>query len=101
SLAAIGIFSVLSYNVATRTHEIGVRMAMGAEGKHVLALMLSMGAKLVIAGLALGLGGSLLLARYLRSEIFGAPATDPVALIGVVLLLGVAASLACVLPARP
>ena len=100
SLAAIGLFSVLSYSVASRTHEIGVRMAMGAKRGHVLTLVLTMGAKLVAAGLAVGLGGSLLLARYLKSEVFQMPATDPISLIGVVLVLAVAASLACVLPAR-
>jgi putative ABC transport system permease protein len=100
SLAAIGIFSVLSYSVVQRTHEIGVRMALGAERNHVLALMLSMGAKLVGAGLAIGLGGSLLLARYLKSEVFQVPATDPVSLGGVVLILGIAAALACLVPAR-
>ena len=99
SLAAIGLFSVLSYSVASRTHEIGVRMAMGAERSHVLTLVLSLGAKLVVAGLAVGLGGSLLLARYLKSEIFQVPATDPVSLGGVVLLLAVVAALACALPA--
>jgi putative ABC transport system permease protein len=100
SLAAIGIFSVLSFSVARRTHEIGVRMALGAERGHVLSLMLAMGAKLVVAGLAIGLAGSLALARYLKSEVFQAPATDPVSLIGVVLLLGLAAFLACLVPAR-
>jgi putative ABC transport system permease protein len=100
SLAAIGIFSVLSFSVARRTHEIGIRMALGAERGHVLSLMLAMGAKLVLAGLAIGLAGSLALARYLKSEVFQAPATDPLSLIGVVLLLGIAASLACLVPAR-
>jgi putative ABC transport system permease protein len=100
TLAAIGIFSVLSYSVARRTHEIGVRMALGAQRNHVLGLMLSMGARLVITGLAIGLGGSLLLARYLKSEVFQVPATDPVSLGGVVLLLGVTAFLACLIPAR-
>jgi putative ABC transport system permease protein len=100
SLAAIGLFSLLSYRVASRTHEIGVRMAMGAERSHVLMLVLTMGAKLVGTGLAVGLGGSLLLARYLKSEVFQLPATDPESLIGVVLLLAMAASLACLLPAR-
>lgn len=99
SLAAIGIFSVLSYSVVLRTHEIGVRMALGAERSHVLTLVVSLGAKLLLAGLAIGLGGSLLLARYLKSEVFQAPATDPVSLIGVVLLLGIAAFFACLVPA--
>jgi putative ABC transport system permease protein len=100
SLAAIGIFSVLSYSVARRTHEIGVRMALGAERGHVLALMFSMGAKLVVTGLAIGIAGSLLLARVLKSQVFQVPATDPVSLLAVVLLLGTAAFFACLLPAR-
>ena len=100
SLAAIGIFSVLSYSVERRTHEIGVRMALGAERNHVLHLMLAMGAKLVLTGLAVGLAGSLLLARYLKSEIFQVPATDPISLIAVGLLLSVAAFFACLIPAR-
>ena len=70
SLAAIGIFSVLSYSVARRTHEIGIRMALGAERGHVLTLMFSMGAKLVVTGLAIGIAGSLLLARLLKSQVF-------------------------------
>ena len=76
TLATIGIFSVLSYSVARRTHEIGVRMALGAERGHVLNLMLAMGAKLVLSGLAIGLGGSFLLARYLKSAVFEVPVTD-------------------------
>jgi putative ABC transport system permease protein len=99
SLAAIGIFSVLSFSVVRRSHEIGVRMALGAERSHVVNLMLAMGAKLVLTGLVIGLGGSLLLARYLKSEVFQLPATDPISLIGVVLLLGAAAFFACLIPA--
>jgi len=100
TLATIGIFSVLSYNVARRTHEIGVRMALGAERGHVLNLMLAMGAKLVLAGLAIGLGSSFLLARYLKSEVFEVPVTDPLSLLGVVILLSGAGFFACLLPAR-
>ena len=100
SLAAIGIFSVLSFSVARRTHEIGVRMALGAERNHVVNLMLAMGAKLVLTGLVVGLAGSLLLVRYLKTEVFQLPATDPISLIGVVLLLGAAAFFACLIPAR-
>jgi putative ABC transport system permease protein len=100
ALAAIGIFSVLSYSVVRRTHEIGVRMALGAERAHVLALMLAMGGKLVLTGLGAGLAGSFLLASLLRSQVFDVPVTDPVSLLGVIGLLGVAAFLACLLPAR-
>jgi putative ABC transport system permease protein len=100
ALAAIGIFSVLNYSVVRRTHEIGVRMALGAERRDVVSLMLGIGAKLVLAGLAVGLAGSFLLARYLRSEIFQVPVTDPVAILSVVVLLSGAALLACLLPAR-
>ncbi|HEY2017252.1 MAG TPA: ABC transporter permease [Bryobacteraceae bacterium] len=100
ALAAVGIFSVLSYSVVRRTHEIGVRMALGAERSNVLSLMLGMGGRLVVAGLALGLAGSLVLGRLLKSEVFTVPVTDPVAIIGVVTLLGAVALLACWLPAR-
>jgi putative ABC transport system permease protein len=100
ALAAVGIFSVLNYSVVRRTHEIGVRMALGAERRDVLSLMLGIGARLVLTGLAAGLAGSFLLARYLRSEIFQVPVTDPVAILGVVVLLSGAALLACWLPAR-
>ena len=100
ALAVVGIFSVLSYAVVRRTHEIGVRMALGAERGHVLGLMLRMGGKLVFAGLAAGLAASFLLARVLRSEVFQVPVTDWVALLGVVTLLCAAAFLACLLPAR-
>jgi putative ABC transport system permease protein len=100
ALAAVGIFSVLSYSVARRTHEIGVRMALGAERRNVLGLMLGMGGKLVGSGLAAGLVGSFLLARFLRSEVFQVPVTDPASISSVVILLSAAAFLACFLPAR-
>jgi predicted permease len=100
ALAAVGIFSVLSYSVARRTHEIGVRMALGAERGDVLGLMLSMGGKLVLSGLTAGLVGSFVLARFLRSEVFQVPVTDPLSISGVVILLSAAAFLACLLPAR-
>ena len=100
ALAAFGIYSVLSYTVARRTHEIGIRMALGADRGDVLGLMLAMGGKLVLTGLAAGLLGSLVLGRYLRSEVFEVPATDPVAIAAVVALLTAAAALACYLPAR-
>ena len=99
-LATVGIFSVLSYSVARRTHEIGIRMALGAERRDVVALIVAMGGRLVLVGLVAGLLGSVLLARLLRSEVFDVPVTDPIALSGVVALLSAAAFLACLLPAR-
>jgi putative ABC transport system permease protein len=100
ALAAIGIFSVLSYSVARRTHEIGVRMALGAERRDVLSLMLFSGGRLVAIGLAAGLLGSFALAKLLRSEVFQVPVTDPVAIFGVVVLLLASALVASFLPAR-
>ena len=98
ALAAIGIYSLLSYTVARRTHEIGIRMALGAVQGDVLQLMLRMGARLVLIGLAIGLAGSFALDRYLRSEVFEIPGTDPVSIAAVVLLLALAAFLACIGP---
>jgi putative ABC transport system permease protein len=100
ALAAIGIFGVLSYSVARRTHEIGVRMALGAERKHVLGLMMAMGGKLVLMGLGVGLVASFVLGRYLQSQVFSVPVTDPLSIAGAVLLLVLAALIACLAPAR-
>jgi putative ABC transport system permease protein len=100
ALAAVGIFSVLSYSVVRRTHEIGVRMALGAERADVLGLMLGMGGKLVLSGLAAGLAGSFGLARFLQSEVFQVPVSDPLSISGVVIVLTAVAFLACLLPAR-
>jgi putative ABC transport system permease protein len=100
ALAAAGIYSMLSYSVARRTQEIGIRMALGADRADVLSLMLAMGGKLVLIGLAVGLACSLALAKLLRSEVFQVPGTDPVALTAVVVLLSTAALLACLVPAR-
>ena len=100
ALAAIGIYSMVSYTVARRTHEIGIRMALGAGRGDVLTLMLAMGGRLALIGLAVGLTGSVVMAKFLRSEVFQVPGTDPVALCGVVLLLSGAALLACFVPAR-
>ena len=99
ALAAIGIFGVLSYSVARRTREIGVRMASGADRSHILGLMMAMGGRLVLTGLALGLAGSLLLGRYLQTQVFSVPVTDPVAIAGAVTLLAATAFVACLAPA--
>ncbi len=100
ALAAFGIFSVLSYSVVRRTHEIGVRMALGAERRDVLGLMLGMGGKLVLTGLGVGILGSFVLAKLIRNAVFDVPITDPASILGVVVVLSAAAILACFLPAR-
>jgi ABC-type antimicrobial peptide transport system permease subunit len=99
-LAAGGIYSVLSFHVARRTHELGIRMALGASRRHVLALMLMMGGRLVLVGLVGGVAATILSTRLLRSQLFGVSAADPLAYAGVIALLGTVALAACYLPAR-
>jgi predicted permease len=98
-LSALGIYGVLAYSVARRTREIGIRMAVGAQRRHVLFLVLSEGAWLILMGIVAGILGALALTRLLRQQLFQVSPTDPVVLIAVVLLLGCVALLACLLPA--
>ena len=98
-LSVIGLYGVMSYTVAQSTREIGIRMALGAERRNVVGLIVTMGGRLVLMGLAAGLGGSFLLARVLRSEVFDVPVTDPIAILGVVGLLCATAFVACLVPA--
>ncbi len=100
TLAAAGIYSVLSFHVARRTQELGVRMALGAPRRHVLTLMLTMGGRLVAIGLAVGILASIAATRLLRSQLFGGTPSDPVAYVAVAALLSAVALLACYLPAR-
>ena len=100
ALAAAGIYSVLSFHVTRRTHELGVRMALGAPRRHVLGLMLTMGGRLVLAGLALGIAASVAATRLLRSQLFGVQPGDLPAYAAVVALLAAVALVACYLPAR-
>jgi putative ABC transport system permease protein len=100
ALAAAGIYSVLSFHVLRRTHELGVRMALGAPRRHVLGLMLGMGGKLVAVGLVVGIGASLAATRLLRSQLFGVQPADPTSYVAVALLLGLVALAACYIPAR-
>lgn len=98
-LAMIGLYGVIAYSVSQRTHEIGIRMAIGAQRGDVLRLILQGGLKLVGLGIALGLAGALILTRLLQSLLFGVSTHDPLTFAGnALLLLGVAA-LACLLPA--
>jgi putative ABC transport system permease protein len=100
ALAAAGIYSVLSFHVARRTPEIGVRMALGAPRSHVLGLMLTMGGRLVTIGLVIGIAISLLATRLLQSQLFGVTPNDPLAYAVVTVVLSIVALAACYLPAR-
>ena len=100
TLAAAGIYSVLSFHVTRRTHELGVRLALGASRRSVLRLMLSMGGRLVLIGLVIGVPISLASTRLLRSQLFGVQPADPLSYVVVSLLLGMVALAACYVPAR-
>ena len=99
-LAAIGIYGLLSHTVAERTHEIGVRMALGARAKDVLRLFVGQGLRLTAIGLVLGMVGAVALARVMESLLFGVSSTDPATFVGVVATLAAVAGLASYLPAR-
>jgi putative ABC transport system permease protein len=100
ALAAAGIYSVLSFHVLRRTHELGVRMALGAPRAHVLGLMLMMGGRLVVIGLAIGVAVSLASTRLLRSQLFGVQPADTISYVAVAALLACVAFVACYIPAR-
>ncbi len=99
-LAIIGIHGVISYSVVQRTHEIGVRMALGAQRSDILHMILREGMLLAIAGIAIGMGGALALTRVLRSMLFEIEPTDPATFVGVAIFLTIAALAASYLPAR-
>ena len=99
-LAAVGVYGVVSYAVAQRTREIGVRMALGAQRSAVLRLVLAQGVRLTLAGVVMGLAGSLAGARLLQGLLFGVGAHDPMTFTGVPVLLFMVAVIACYLPAR-
>jgi putative ABC transport system permease protein len=100
TLAAIGIYSVLSYTVSQRTNELGIRMALGAEQRDVLSLVLRSGLGLVLVGLAVGLLASLFMTRLIQAQLFGITGRDPVAYIFVSVLLAIIGAIACYVPAR-
>ena len=100
ALASVGIYGVVSYSVSQRTHEIGVRMALGAERGDVLKLVVRQGLRSVLIGTGIGVAGSLAITRFLSTMLFGVKPTDPVTFAIVSLVLLVVAWLACYIPAR-
>jgi ABC-type antimicrobial peptide transport system permease subunit len=99
-LSSIGIYGVISYVVGQRTHEIGIRMALGAQRSHVLALMLGEGMKMALLGVVIGIAAALGLTHLMASMLFGVSATDPITFCGVALVLAGVALAACYIPAR-
>ena len=99
-LAALGLYGVIAYSVAQRTHEIGIRMALGASRQNVLRLVLGQGMRLVGIGIALGIAGGAVLSRALSAWLFGLSPFDPIAYVTVSLVLVAVALLACHIPAR-
>jgi putative ABC transport system permease protein len=99
-LSAVGLYGVMAYTVVQRTHEIGVRMALGAERRDVLKMVLGRGLVLTLTGVAIGLVGAIAMSRFLAGMLFGVQPHDPATLAGVSLILLAVALLACYIPAR-
>jgi predicted permease len=99
-LSAVGIYGVISYLVGQRTHEIGIRMALGAQTRDVLKLILGQGAKMALLGVAIGIAAALGLTRLMATMIFGVSAHDPLTFAGVAIILVAVALSACYVPAR-
>jgi putative ABC transport system permease protein len=99
-LSCVGIYGVVSYLVSQRTHEMGLRLALGAQRSDVLRLVLGHGAKMALTGVTIGIGVSLSLTRLMASQLFAVSARDPLTFVAVALLLMFVALLACYFPAR-
>jgi putative ABC transport system permease protein len=99
-LAAMGIYGVISYDVSQRTHEIGIRMALGAQPGNVLKLVLGQGARLAVCGIAVGLGAAFGLTRLMATMLYGVEPTDAYIFIIISVLLAAVALAASYLPAR-
>jgi len=98
-LASLGIYGIISYSVTQRTHEIGVRMALGARAANVLSLIMRNGLVLVLAGIVIGVAGAFALTRFLTTLLFGVTPTDTVTFVLVSLVFFVIAMVASLIPA--
>ena len=99
-LGAIGLYGVIAYSVSQRTHEIGIRMALGGQRQDIVRLVLEQGTKVVLLGAAMGIAAALGLSRFLSGLLYGVKPTDPLTFLGVTIVLVVVALLACYIPAR-
>jgi putative ABC transport system permease protein len=99
-LSSVGLYAALAYSVSQRRHEIGIRVALGADGHDISRMVVSHGARLALLGVALGLAASLLLTRLMRDLLYGVSASDPLTLAGTAILLTAVALAACFVPAR-
>ncbi|HET7565979.1 MAG TPA: FtsX-like permease family protein, partial [Gemmatimonadaceae bacterium] len=99
-LAAVGLYAVMAYAVSRRTHEIGIRMALGAREGEVARMVVKHGLVLALAGIAIGLVGGVALHRLIASQLFDVSATDPLTLAAVSALVAIIACVACYVPAR-
>jgi putative ABC transport system permease protein len=95
----VGLYGVMSYSVAQRTNEIGIRLALGAQGRDVLLMIVKQGSVLIVLGLAIGLVAAFAVTRLIASLLFGVTAKDPFTFAAVAVLLAVVALLACYVPA--
>jgi ABC-type antimicrobial peptide transport system permease subunit len=99
-LSCVGIYGVISYLVSQRTHEMGLRLALGAQRSDVMRLVLAHGAKMALIGVTIGIAAALGLTRLMANQLFGVTAHDPLTFLAVAILLMLVALLACYLPAR-